>query len=99
MDRLLGIMEIACTAGEGRKELPDALCTALILFLFQIFWEQCCYFIQHITNGGAYVDKTMYCAQISDLISSIIIYLCSFGFFFKYVPVTTRSSSHLATMW
>lgn len=35
MDRLLGIMEIACTAGEGRKELPDALCTALILFLFQ----------------------------------------------------------------
>lgn len=43
------------------------------------------YFIQHITNGGAYVDKTMYCAQISDLISSIIIYLCSFGFFFKYV--------------
>lgn len=43
------------------------------------------YFIQHITNGGAYVDKTMYCAQISDLISSIIIYLCSFGFFFKYI--------------
>ena len=43
------------------------------------------YFIQHITNGGAYVDKTMYCAQISDLISSIIIYLCSFVLFFKTV--------------
>ena len=42
------------------------------------------YFIQHITNGGAYVDKTMYCAQISDLISSIIIYLCGFVAFFKY---------------
>ena len=28
------------------------------------------FFIQHITNGGAYVDKTMYCAQISDLISA-----------------------------
>ena len=28
------------------------------------------YFIQHITNGGAYVDKTMYSAQISDLISA-----------------------------
>ena len=42
------------------------------------------YFIQHITNGGAYVDKTMYCAQISDLISAIIIYLCGFVFFIKY---------------
>ena len=41
------------------------------------------YFIQHITNGGAYVDKTMYCAQISDLISSLIIYLCGFVMFFK----------------
>ena len=42
------------------------------------------YFIQHITNGGAYVDKTMYCAQISDLISSIIIYLCGFVLFIKF---------------
>lgn len=42
------------------------------------------YFIQHITNGGAYVDKTMYCAQISDLISSLIIYLCGFVSFFKF---------------
>jgi len=42
------------------------------------------YFIQHITNGGAYVDKTMYCSQISDLISAIIIYLCGFVFFIKY---------------
>ena len=42
------------------------------------------YFIQHITSGGAYVDKTMYCSQISDLISSIIIYLCGFVLFIKY---------------
>ena len=41
------------------------------------------YFIQHITNGGAYVDKTLYCAQISDFISAVIIYLCGFVFFFK----------------
>ena len=41
------------------------------------------YFIQHITNGGAYVDKTMYSAQISDLISALIIYLCGFVLFFK----------------
>lgn len=42
------------------------------------------YFIQHITSGGAYVDKTMYCSQISDLISSLIIYLCGFVLFTKY---------------
>ena len=42
------------------------------------------FFIQHITIGGAYVDKTMYCAQISDLISAIIIYLCGFVLFMKY---------------
>lgn len=41
------------------------------------------YFIQHIASGGAYVDKTMYSAQISDLISSLIIYLCGFVLFFK----------------
>ena len=43
------------------------------------------FFIQHITAGGAYVDKSLYCAQISDLISSIIIYLCGFVLFMKYV--------------
>ena len=42
------------------------------------------FFIQHITNGGGYVDKTMYCSQISDLISAIIIYLCGFVLFFRY---------------
>jgi len=42
------------------------------------------YFIQHITNGGAFVDKTMYCSQISDLISSLIIYLCGFVLFIKF---------------
>ena len=42
------------------------------------------FFIQHITIGGAYVDKTMYCAQVSDPISAIIIYLCGFVLFMKY---------------
>ena len=41
------------------------------------------YFIQHITSGGTYVDKTMYSAQISDLISAFIIYLCGFVLFFR----------------
>ena len=43
------------------------------------------FFIQHITAGGAYVDKSLSCSQISDLISAIIIYLCSFVLFFKTV--------------
>ena len=43
------------------------------------------FFIQHITAGGAYVDKSLDGSQISDLISAIIIYLCSFVLFFKTV--------------
>ena len=49
------------------------------------------YYIQHITNGGAYVDKSLYCAQISDLISSLIIYLCGFVAFFKFYMNTLLS--------
>ena len=41
------------------------------------------YFIQHITSGGAYLDKNIYPSQISDFISAIIIYLCGFVLFFK----------------
>ncbi|MBQ4583074.1 MAG: ABC transporter permease [Oscillospiraceae bacterium] len=51
------------------------------------------FFIQHITIGGAYVDKTMYCAQISDLISAIIIYLCGFVLFMKHVMNTGIAKS------
>lgn len=43
------------------------------------------FFIQHITLGGSYVDTTYYCAQISSLISSLIIFLCAFVGFFRYV--------------
>ena len=43
------------------------------------------YFIQHITSGGSYLDKSIYPSQISELISAIIIYLCGFVLFFKYV--------------
>ena len=43
------------------------------------------FFIQHITVGGAYIDKNLYCTQISDLIASIIIYLCGFVLFMKQV--------------
>lgn len=43
------------------------------------------FFIQHITLGGGYLDKRVYCAQVSDLMSSIIIYLCGFALFFKLI--------------
>ena len=43
------------------------------------------YFIQHITEGGANLDKMTYSAEISDLISSIIIYLCGFVLFIKFM--------------
>lgn len=42
------------------------------------------FFIQSITDGGALINKSIYPSQISDLISSIIIYLCGFVLFFKY---------------
>ena len=67
----------------GMKEKRNIILTMAIaggLAIGAIFSS---YFIQHITNGGAYVDKTMYSAQISDLISALIIYLCGFVLFFK----------------
>ena len=36
-----------------------------------------------VSSTIAYVDKTMYCAQVSDFISAIIIYLCGFDLFVK----------------
>ena len=41
------------------------------------------FFIQYITFGGGNVDLQVYCSQISNLISSLIIYLCAFVAFFK----------------
>lgn len=43
------------------------------------------YFITHITEGGGNVDTNFYCAQVSDFISAMIIYLCGFVLFFKTV--------------
>jgi len=42
------------------------------------------FFIQYITLGGGNVDLQVYCSQISSLISSLIIYLCAFVWFFKH---------------
>ncbi len=40
-------------------------------------------FIQHITDGGSMLDMRVYSAEISDFISSLIIYLCGFVLFFR----------------
>ena len=43
------------------------------------------FFIQHITMGGGNLDLRLYSPQISDLIASLIIYLCAFSGFIKYI--------------
>ena len=42
-------------------------------------------FVEVVEQNMYYVDKTMYCAQISDLIAAVIIYLCGFVLFMKNV--------------
>ncbi len=56
------------------------------------------YFIQHITSGGAFVDLSKYSSQISDLISSLIIYLCGFVLFIKYAINTGIARSEEKAM-
>ena len=41
------------------------------------------YFIQHITDGGAQLNKQIYPSEISNMISSLIIYFCGFVLFFR----------------
>ncbi|MBQ8279267.1 MAG: ABC transporter permease [Roseburia sp.] len=51
------------------------------------------FFIQHITDGGSHVDLTVYCSQISSLISSLIIYLCGFVGFLKFAMNSSIAKS------
>ena len=83
----VGHVNVDTEAGEQSKNVPamgfNGIAAAFLGGLNPIGAVFSSYFIQHITNGGAYVDKTLYCAQISDFISAVIIYLCGFVFFFK----------------
>ena len=56
------------------------------------------FFIQHITFGGAYVDRSMYSSQISDLISAVIIYMCGFVLFFRQVMTRRAARKADATL-
>lgn len=51
------------------------------------------FFIQHITDGGQYVNTNFYSSQISDVISSVIIYLCGFVLFIKLTMKKMLSKS------
>lgn len=78
-----GIQQWECTAASVPGMGFNGIAATFLGGLNPIGTILSSYFIQHITLGGAYVDKTMYCSQISDLISAIIIYLCGFVLFLK----------------
>ena len=82
---LTGYEQWQCTASSVPGMGFNGIAAAFLGGLHPIGTILASFFIQHITAGGAYVDKSLYCAQISDLISSIIIYLCGFVLFMKHV--------------
>ena len=88
---LTGFEQWQCTASSVPAMGFNGIAAAFLGGLSPIGSIFSSFFIQHITNGGAYVDKTMYCAQISDLISSIIIYLCGFVLFLKMMMAKIAS--------
>ena len=80
---LTGFEEWSCTQSSVSAMGFNGIAAAFLGGLSPIGTIFASFFIQHITNGGAYVDKTMYCSQISDFISSVIIYLCGFVLFIR----------------
>ena len=81
---LTGIEEWSCTQSSVPAMGFNGIAAGFLGGLNPIGSIFSSFFIQHITMGGGNVDLTKYSSQISDLISSIIIYLCSFVFFFKF---------------
>jgi simple sugar transport system permease protein len=81
---LTGIEEWSCSQSSVPGMGFNGIAAAFLGCLNPIGAILSSFFIQHITQGGGYLDKTLYSAQISDLISAIIIYLCGFVLFIKY---------------
>ena len=81
---LTGFEQWQCTASSVPGMGFNGIAAAFLGGLNPIGTIFASYFIQHITSGGAYVDKSLYCSQISDLISAVIIYLCGFVLFIKF---------------
>lgn len=80
---LSGIEQWSCSATSVPGMGFNGIAAAFLGGLHPIGTIFASFFIQHISSGGSYVDKTLYCSQISDLIAAIIIYLCGFVLFFK----------------
>jgi len=80
---LSGFEEWSCTQSSVPAMGFNGIAAAFLGGLHPIGTIFSSFFIQHITIGGSFVDKTMYSSQISDFISSVIIYLCGFVLFFK----------------
>lgn len=80
---LSGFEEWSCTQSSVPAMGFNGIAAAFLGGLNPIAAIFSSYFIQHITNGGARVDLNLYFSEISDFITSIIIYLCSFVLFFR----------------
>ena len=78
-----GYEQWQCTHSSVPNMGFNGICAAFLGGLNPIGAIFSSFFIQHITSGGAYVDKSLYCSQISDLITAIIIYMCGFVLFLK----------------
>lgn len=91
---LTGFQQWECTQSSVPSMGFNGIAAAFLGGLNPIGTIFASYFIQHITDGGASVDLTMYSAQISDFVSSLIIYLCGFVLFLK--QAMTRISARKA---
>ena len=80
---LTGIMQWSCSESSVPAMGFNGIAAAFLGGLNPIGAIFSSYFIQHITDGGSSLDTRLYPTQISDLISSLIIYLCGFVLFFK----------------
>lgn len=80
---LTGYMRWECTQSSVPAMGFNGIAAAFLGCLNPIGSIFSSFFIQHITDGGTYVNTNYYCAQISDLISSVIIYLCGFVLLIK----------------
>ena len=80
---LTGYMRWECTQSSVPSMGFNGIAAAFLGGLNPIGAIFASFFIQHITDGGQHVNTNFYCSQISDLISSVIIYLCGFVLFIK----------------
>ena len=80
---LTGYMRWECTQSSVPSMGFNGIAAAFLGGLHPLGAIFSSFFIQHITDGGQYVNTNFYSSQISDVISSVIIYLCSFVLFIK----------------